>query len=74
MSVISELENKLTAKRIWSEDEIDTLKRYYSKCSVKDIMPYLNGRTEGTIRVKANELGISKKRNTTLGKVDTTIK
>jgi hypothetical protein len=62
MAIIPELEGKITKKTDWSEDEIDTLNRYYPKIAEKDLIPYLNNRTAGSIRVKAHELGLSKKR------------
>ena len=62
MAVIPELEDKITKKLEWSEDEIDTLKRYYTKIAEKDLVPYLKNRSVGAIRVKAHELGLTKKR------------
>jgi hypothetical protein len=62
MVVIPELENKITKKLGWSDDEIDTLKRYYPTIAEKDLIPHLKNRTVGAIRVKAHELGLSKKR------------
>jgi len=62
MAVIPELEDKITKKLEWSDDEIDTLKRYYTKIAEKDLVPYLKNRSVGAIRVKAHELGLTKKR------------
>ena len=62
MGIIPELENRTTKKLEWSDDEIDTLKRYYPTIAEKDLIPYLKNRTVGAIRVKAHELGLSKKR------------
>ena len=62
MAIIPELEGKNTRKSIWSEDEIDTLKRYYSTIAEKDLIPYLNNRNAGAIRVKAHELKLSLKK------------
>jgi hypothetical protein len=62
MAIIPELENKITKKLCWSEDEIDTLKRYYPTIAERDLIPYLNNRSVGSIRVKAHELGLSKRR------------
>ena len=62
MGIIPELENRTTKKSEWSDDEIDTLKRYYPTIAEKDLIPYLKNRAVGAIRVKAHELGLSKKR------------
>ena len=62
MGVIPELEDRITKKLEWSDDEIDTLKRYYPTIAERDLVPYLKNRTEGAIRVKAHELGLTKKR------------
>ena len=62
MGIIPELENRTTKKLEWSDDEIDTLKRYYPTIAEKDLIPYLKNRTVGAIRVKAHELVLSKKR------------
>ena len=66
MAIIPEFENRPITKKVeWSEDEIDTLKRYYQRVTEKELMPYLNNRRPGAIRVKAHELGLSKKRSGT---------
>jgi len=62
MGIIPELENRITKKSEWSDDEIDTLKRYYPTIAESDLVPYLNNRNIGAIRVKAHELGLTKKR------------
>jgi len=62
MVVIPELEDKITKKLEWSEDEIDTLKRYYPRIAEKDLVPHLKNRSVGAIRVKAHEMGLTKKR------------
>ena len=62
MSLIPELENRVTKKRRWSTDEIDTLRRYYGKIAEKELQPHLDNRTLGAIRVKALELGLSDKK------------
>ena len=62
MGIIPELENRITKKSDWSDDEIDTLKRYYSTIAESDLVPYLKNRNVGAIRVKAHELGLTKKR------------
>jgi hypothetical protein len=43
----------------WTEDEIDTLKRYYGKVLVREIAPYLKNRSQTSIRYKAHELGLA---------------
>ena len=62
MGVILELEDRITKKLEWSDDEIDTLTRYYPTIAEKDLIPHLKNRNEGAIRVKAHELGLTKKR------------
>ena len=62
MGVIPALEDRITKKLGWSDDEIDTLKRYYPTIAEKDLVPYLKNRNKGAIRVKAHELGLTKKR------------
>ena len=62
MGIIPELENRITKKSEWSDDEIDTLKRYYSTIAESDLVPYLKNSNVGAIRVKAHELGLTKKR------------
>jgi hypothetical protein len=62
MGVIPELEDRITKKLEWSDDEIDTLKRYYPTIAEKDLVPHLKNRSVGAIRVKAHELGLTKKR------------
>jgi hypothetical protein len=59
MAIIPELEGKTTKKRDWSDDEKDTLKRYYKNIAEKDLVPYLKNRSVGAIRVKAKELGLT---------------
>jgi hypothetical protein len=63
MGIIPELEDKITKKLEWSDDEIDTLNRYYPKIAEKDLVPHLKNRNVGSIRVKAHELGLTKKRD-----------
>ena len=62
MGIIPELENRITKKSEWSDDEIDTLKWYYPTIAESDLVPYLKNRNIGAIRVKAHELGLTKKR------------
>ena len=62
MGIIPELENRITKKSEWSDDEIDTLKRYYPTIAESDLVPHLKNRNVGAIRVKAHELGLTKKR------------
>jgi hypothetical protein len=62
MAIIPEFESRPNSKQTpWSDDEIDTLKRYYHKVTEKELIPHLNNRRAGAIRVKAHELGLSKK-------------
>jgi hypothetical protein len=59
MALIPELEDlskQSLNKRDWSEDDLDTLNRYYKKVPIEDLMKYLPGRTPGAIRVKVHEL------------------
>ena len=63
MSIIQELENKPSKLHFWTEDEMDTLKRYYGKYPVKELLPRLPNRNEGTIRHMAVKLKLTKKKN-----------
>jgi hypothetical protein len=59
MTEIAELEVRAQSyipKVVWTDDEIDTLQRYYKKVPIKDLMRYLPGRTHGAIRVEVCEL------------------
>jgi len=60
MAIIPELEaiSKPPAepRKDWSEDELDTLSRYYRKVPTDDLIRFLPGRTPGAIRVKVCEL------------------
>jgi hypothetical protein len=59
MAVIPELEEltkSANMKKDWTDDEKDTLLRYYNKVPVEDLMRYLPGRSEGAIRVRVSML------------------
>jgi hypothetical protein len=62
MAIIQELENKQKSPHYWSDDEIDTLQRYYGKFPLKEILPYLNNRSNCNVRQKAKSLGLTIKK------------
>jgi len=50
------------ARVVWKNDEIDTMKRYYQKVKVKELIPFLQNKTEFQIYQKAARLGLTTKR------------
>jgi len=40
----------------WTEDEMDTLTRYYKKVPVGTLMKYLPGRTKGAIQLRMHQI------------------
>lgn len=59
MAIIQDLETKPVKLHFWTEDEIDTLKRYYGKFPVKDLLPYLPSRNINTITKMAMKLKLT---------------
>lgn len=60
---ISEFEKReKPTKTIWTEDEIDTLKRYYPKVKAKELQPYLRDKSLIQIYQKAVNLGLTSKK------------
>ena len=51
-----------SARVVWKNDEIDTMKRYYQKVKVKELIPFLQNKTEFQIHQKAARLGLTTKR------------
>jgi len=51
-----------SARVIWSNDELDTMKRYYQKVKAKELIPFLKDKTEFQIHQKATRLGLTIKR------------
>ncbi|MCJ7698595.1 MAG: hypothetical protein MUO73_09745 [Thermoplasmata archaeon] len=59
---IRELEKREKKKSAtWSDDEIDTMNRYYTKVKAKELKPYLKNKTELQIHQKAIKLGLTRK-------------
>lgn len=48
-------------KTTWSKDEVDTMKRYYKKVRAKELLPFLNNKTEFQIYQKAVVLGLTRR-------------
>ncbi len=59
MAIINELETKPTKLHFWTDDEIDTLKRYYGKFPVKELLPYFPSRNTNTITKMAAKLKLT---------------
>jgi hypothetical protein len=62
MAIIQELENKTKKLHFWTEDEIDTLKRYYGKFPVKELLPHFPSRNTNTITQMAIKLKLTPKK------------
>ncbi len=53
---LEELAKKQLIKPSYTDDEVDTICRYYNRVPVKELLKYLPGRTYGALRVKVQEL------------------
>lgn len=46
----------------WSEEDIETLKKYYAITSIREMLDMLPGKSERNIRSKAQRLGLYKRK------------
>ena len=46
---------------MWTDNEIQILKKYYSSLYIEDLMNLLPNRTQNSIFLKANKLGLNRK-------------
>ena len=53
---LDELAKKQLIKSPYTDDEIDTICRYYNRVPVKELLKFLPGRSYGALRVKVREL------------------